>query len=99
LRLWVSPKTSAKGGRPRFCPWQLSAAEEAPIVRARLETGYGPDRLAVLVSRAASTVSKVLRRTALSQRPRAPRPRYRRYEWSRPGALLHMDVKKLARFE
>ena len=22
----------------------------------------------------------------------------RRYEWSRPGALLHMDVKKLARF-
>lgn len=26
------------------------------------------------------------------------RQSFRRYEWSRPGALLHMDVKKLARF-
>jgi len=34
----------------------------------------------------------------LSRRPRAPRQTYRRYEWSPPGALLHMDVKKLARF-
>jgi transposase InsO family protein len=25
-------------------------------------------------------------------------PTFRRYEWSRPGALLHVDVKRLARF-
>jgi hypothetical protein len=24
---------------------------------------------------------------------------FKRYEWSEPGALLHMDVKRLARFE
>ena len=36
--------------------------------------------------------------TGLSRRPRGQRgQRYRRYAWSRPGALLHLDVKKLAR--
>lgn len=28
-----------------------------------------------------------------------PAPPPRRYEWSRPGALLHIDVKRLVRFE
>ena len=35
--------------------------------------------------------------TASPAGPRAA-AELRRYEWSRPGALLHMDVKKLARF-
>ena len=48
--------------------------------------------------RARSTVWKVLRRHGLSRRRRSERPVYRRYEWSRPGALLHMDVKRLGRF-
>ena len=30
---------------------------------------------------------------------RAPRQSYRRYEWSRPGALLHVDIAQLARFD
>jgi transposase InsO family protein len=76
----------------------VSAEAEAAIVRARAETGHGPNRLAGLVRRAATTVWKVLRRSGLTPRPRAPRPRYRRYEWSRPGALLHVDVKELPRF-
>jgi transposase InsO family protein len=40
----------------------------------------------------------VLWRHGLSRRPRGQRESYRRYEWSRPGALLHVDVKRLARF-
>jgi transposase InsO family protein len=88
-----------RSSRPRRSPRQLTSAEEQPILRARIETGYGPDRLAVIVGRSASTVWKVLRRASLSPALREPRPRYRRYEWSRPGALLHMDVKKLARFD
>jgi hypothetical protein len=40
----------------------------------------------------------VLWRHGLSRRPRGERQTFRRYEWSRPGALLHMDVKMLARF-
>jgi hypothetical protein len=41
----------------------------------------------------------VLHRHGLSRRRRAARETYRRYEWSRPGALLHVDVARLARFE
>jgi transposase InsO family protein len=76
----------------------LTSAEEAPILRARRETNLGPGRLAGIVRRARSTIWKVLWRHGLSRRPRGLRQSFRRYEWSRPGALLHMDVKKLARF-
>jgi transposase InsO family protein len=88
-----------RSSRPRRCPRQLSAEEEAPILEARRQTGYGPGRLAGIVRRCRSTVWKVLRRHGLSRRPRPELPARRRYEWSRPGALLHIDVKKLSRFE
>jgi transposase InsO family protein len=87
-----------RSSRPRSCPRQLSAAEEAPILRARRETGYGPGRLAWIVGRARSTIWKVLRRYGLSPLPKPTLPPPRRYEWSRPGALLHVDVKRLVRF-
>jgi transposase InsO family protein len=54
--------------------------------------------LAGIVRRARSTIWKVLHRHGVSRRPRGERQSFRRYEWSRPGALLHMDVKKLGRF-
>ncbi|MGH2936395.1 MAG: integrase core domain-containing protein [Gaiellaceae bacterium] len=41
----------------------------------------------------------MLHRHGLSRRPRGERQTHRRYEWSRPGAPLHMDVKKLGRFD
>jgi len=87
-----------RSSRPHRQPRRLTAAQEEPIVRARRETNLGPARLAGIVRRPRSTVWKVLRRHGLSRRPRGQRQSYRRYEWSRPGALLHMDVKKLARF-
>jgi transposase InsO family protein len=76
----------------------MSPAEEAPILRARRETGLGPGRLAGICCRARSTIWKVLRRHGLSRRRPAPRESYRRYEWSRPGALLHVDTAQLPRF-
>lgn len=87
-----------RSSRPVRQPRRLSAAEEEPILRARRETNLGPGRLAGIVGRARSTVWKVLHRNGLSRRPRGLRQSSHRYEWSRPGALLHMDVKKLARF-
>jgi transposase InsO family protein len=89
---------SDRSSRPHRQPRRLTAVEEEPILRARRETNLGPARLAGIVRRARSTIWKVLRRHGLSRRPRSERQSYRRYEWSRPGALLHMDVKKLARF-
>ena len=84
--------------RPRHRPRQLTPEQEAPILRARRETNLGPGRLSGLLRRARSTIWKVLARHGLSRRRRGQRQSHRRYEWSRPGALLHMDVKKLARF-
>jgi transposase len=88
-----------RSSRPRSCPRQLRAAEEEPILLARAQTGYGPGRLAGIVRRARSTIWKVLRRHGLSRRPRPQLPPPRRYEWSRPAALLHIDVKRLVRFD
>lgn len=87
-----------RSSRPRHCPRQLTPEQEEPILRARRETNLGPGRLSGLLRRARSTIWKVLARHGLSPRPRGQRQSHRRYEWSRPGALLHMDVKKLARF-
>jgi transposase InsO family protein len=87
-----------RSSRPHHQPRRLSALEEESIVRARRETNLGPGRLAGIVRRHRSTVWKVLWRHGVSRRPRGQRQTYRRYEWSRPGALLHMDVKRLARF-
>ena len=87
-----------RSSRPHRQPRRLSAAEEAAILKARRETNLGPARLAGIVRRARSTVWKVLHRHGLSRRRRGERQSFRRYEWSRPGALLHMDVKKLGRF-
>jgi transposase InsO family protein len=87
-----------RSSRPHRQPRRLSAADEEPILRARRETNLGPGRLAGIVRRARSTIWKVLWRHGVSRRPRGERQSFRRYEWSRPGALLHMDVKRLVRF-
>ena len=87
-----------RSSRPRRSPRRLSAAEEEPILTARRETNLGPGRLAGIVRRARSTIWKVLRRHGLSRLRRQPKASTRRYEWSRPGALLHVDTAQLAAF-
>jgi transposase InsO family protein len=87
-----------RSSRPHRQPRRLSAAEEEPILRARRETSLGPGRPAGIVRRARSTVWKVLHRRGVSRLPKGERHSYCRCEWSRPGALPHMDVKRLARF-
>ena len=97
-RFLESGSLADRSSRPHRQPRRLSPAEEEPILRARRETNLGPGRLAGIVRCSRSTIWKVLHRNGLSRRPRGGRQSYRRYEWSRPGALLHMDVKKLGRF-
>ena len=92
---WLADRSSCPHRQPR----RMSAAEEEPILEARRETNLGPGRLAGICRRQRSTIWKVLHRNGLSRRPTAPRRSYRRYEWSRPGALLHVDVGSLMRFD
>jgi transposase InsO family protein len=88
-----------RSSRPRRSPNRTAADEEQRICQARRRTNLGPGRLAGLVGHPRSTVWAVLARHGLSRRPRGERQTFRRYEWSQPGALLHMDVKRLARFD
>jgi transposase InsO family protein len=55
----------------------------------------GPARIAPLVGVSATTVHRVLTRAGQACLPRPPRPPARRYEKSRPGELLHLDIKLL----
>jgi len=87
-----------RSSRPQRSPRRLSMEVEQRILAARCETGLGPGRLQGLLRIARSTIWKVLHRHGASRLAKGERQTYRRYEWSRAGALLHMDVKRLARF-
>jgi transposase InsO family protein len=87
--------------RPHTSPNQVPAEEARLICERRRRTGWSPRRLADEpdIPRPPSTVHRVLRRGGCSRRPTPERPAVVRYEWPCPGQLLHMDVKKLGRFE
>lgn len=87
-----------RSSRPHRMPRLLSPQTEARILEARRKTNLGPGRLAGIVQMARSTIWKVLHRLGASRRARAPRPLTRRFEWERPGALIHLDTARLARF-
>jgi transposase len=88
-----------RSSAPRFCPHRLSSEAVASIVAARLDTLYGPHRLAYALGRPRSTIYGVLRRAGISRLNFIDRPTRTvvRYERARPGELLHVDVKKLGR--
>lgn len=55
----------------------------------------GPARIAPLVGVSAKTVHRILTRHGQAQLPRPKRRPAKRYEKSRPGELLHLDIKLL----
>jgi transposase InsO family protein len=87
--------------RPHTCPNQVPAGEAERICERRRRTGWSPRRLACEpdIARPHSTIHQVLRRGGCSRRRRPRGPAVVRYQWPCPGNLLHMDVKKLGRFE
>ena len=87
--------------RPQTSPSQVPAAEAERICERRRRTGWSPRRLADEpdIVRSPATVHQVLRRGGCSRRARPERPAVVRYQWPCPGNLLHMDVKRLGRFE
>jgi transposase InsO family protein len=88
-----------RSSRPLRCPTRTSAEQEQRICEARRRTNLGPGRLAGIVGCPRSTVHAVLVRHGVSRRQRSERQTFKRFEWAEPGALLHMDVKRLARFD
>jgi len=64
------------------------------ILRLRRQR-LGPARIAALVGVSAKTVHRVLTRHGQARLPRPRRRPSRRYEKTRPGELLHVDIKLL----
>lgn len=96
-----------RSSRPHAMPTKTSAGLEQQVIAARREYRWGPDRLGTRVGVAPRTVTRILRRHGLprlaecdpmtGQLLRSSKATAVRYERSRPGELVHMDVKKLGR--
>jgi transposase InsO family protein len=84
--------------RPHRSPTQVSTATEAAILAWRTNE-LGPARIALHVAPSISTVYRTLVRHGRSQlHPPVPRV-VRRYEKTRPGELVHVDLKYLPALE
>ena len=89
---------SDRSSRPHTMPAKTCPATTKRIVSLRLRKRLGPVQLAARVGVAPSTVHRVLTRchlNRLSHVDRATGEPVRRYEHPHPGAMLHVDVKKL----
>ena len=88
-----------RSSRPRSCPHRTPARVERRVVALRQARRIGPARLAGIVGVPASTVHRILVRhgvNRLAWMDRSTGRVIRRIETSRPGELVHIDVKKLA---
>ncbi len=89
-----------RSSRPRRCPTKTPARKERQIVELRRRHQLGPARLAPRVGMPASTFHRVLQRhgvSRLSDLDRTSGRVVRRIETTRPGELVHVDVKKQAK--
>ena len=93
---WLNRESmAARRSTPLRQPRKLAAQIEQRIIDARKRTSRGPRRLADLLGIPASTIYKVLKRYGISRlSPKCKLPTVR-YEMATPGALVHIDVKKL----
>ena len=89
-----------RSSRPRRSPHQTSPGLEERIARRRRIDKVGPHRIAARLDLAPSTVYRVLVRhdlRRLDHLDRATGRVIRRYERTKPGELVHVDVKKLGK--
>ena len=85
--------------RPLSSPGQTAPATCAAVEALRRQR-YTGKQIAAEVGVSPATVSRVLRRLGLNKLQRLePAEPVRRYEREHPGELIHIDIKKLGRFE
>ena len=96
-RLGGRPALEDASSRPHRQPRRTAAETVAAIVAARHErcTAWA---IATRLQVPRSTVAAVLVRVGLNRLARlVPPPPVQRYEWTRPGELVHLDIKPLGR--
>jgi transposase InsO family protein len=111
----ITPKTVAKwvarfraegvdglrdrSSRPLSLPSQTPEATCTAIETLRRQRHTGK-QIAAEVGVSAATVSRILRRLGLNRiRDLEPAEPDRRYEREKPGEIIHLDIKKLGRFD
>ena len=88
-----------RSSRPLSLPSQTPPATCAVIEASRRQRHTGK-QIAAEVGVSPATVSRVLRRLGLNRiRDLEPAEPVRRYERAAPGEMIHIDIKKLGRFE
>ena len=88
-----------RSSAPRRCPRKVAQPRVAEIEQLRRRRMSGP-AIARALGMARSTVGAILRRLGLGKLAALePRPEVIRYERSAPGEMIHLDIKKLGRFD
>lgn len=88
-----------RSSRPKRCPHRLPEAKRQRIVALRRERRIYRD-ISRDVGTPVATVARVLQRAGLNRLSALdPAPPIQRYEHDAPGDLLHLDIKKLGRFD
>lgn len=101
---WLSRQRNGEGlmdrsSRPRHSPTALRPEVLERVVELRHKRLTG-SRIAARIGLPEAQVYRALRRLALNRLKRLDIPLPpRRYQWENPGDLLHIDIKKLGRFE
>jgi len=86
-----------RSSAPRQIPHRTPEGRARRIAKLR-SAGLCAWQIAERLRMAISTVTAVLRRLGLGRGWGRKRPEVVRYEWPKPGDLLHIDVKKLGKF-
>jgi transposase InsO family protein len=98
-RLGGERRLHDRSSAPRRCPRRTPAARIAQIEQLRRRRMTGP-AIAWTLGMARSTVGGILRRLGLGRLSDLdPKPAVIRYERSLPGEMIHLDIKKLGRFD
>lgn len=88
-----------RSSRPKLIPTQTAEALAERIITHRRQRLCGR-HIAELTGVSPATVSRVLRRAGLSRlKDLTPTEPVVRYAYKEPGGLIHLDIKKLGRFE
>src|SRR5262245_33098242 len=87
-----------RSSRPLSSPGQTPAATCARVEALRRQRHTGK-QIAAEIGISPATVSRVLRRLGLNRLSALePAEPIRRYEREKPGEMIHIDIKKLGRF-
>lgn len=89
-----------RSSRPLSCPHRTPREVARRICRLRRKDRLTMDEIGRREAVSRATVARILAANSLSRLSELdPKPPVQRYEHPRPGAMVHLDIKKLARFQ